>query len=133
MFEVSEQVRFCYGHRLMDYAGRCARVHGHNARVEIVAAAPQLDGQGFVVDFSELESAARAYVDAELDHRLLLREDDPLIPLLAGANEPFVALPVNPTAENLAKLIYDYLRDKGLPVRAVRFWETETSLAEYRP
>ena len=35
MFRVTEEVRFCYGHRLMDYVGPCARIHDHNARAEI--------------------------------------------------------------------------------------------------
>ncbi len=131
MFQVSEVVHFCYGHRLLDYVGKCARVHGHNGRVEIVAAARTLDARGFVLDFSDLQSAAQAYIDEQLDHRLLLRHDDPLVPVLTAQGEAFVPLPVNPTAENLAKLIFDHLRQRGFPVIAVRFFETETSLAVY--
>jgi 6-pyruvoyltetrahydropterin/6-carboxytetrahydropterin synthase len=132
MFYVSEVVRFCYGHRLLDYVGKCARVHGHNGKVEIVLAAPTLDKTGFVVDFHDVEAAALKFIDETLDHRLLLRRDDPLIPALEAANEPFVALDVNPSAEHLAKLIYDHLASSGLPVFEVRFFETETSVAVYR-
>ena len=132
MFYVSEVVRFCYGHRLLDYVGKCARVHGHNGKVEIVLAAPTLDKTGFVVDFYDVEAAALKFIDETLDHRLLLRRDDPLIPALEAANEPFVALDVNPSAENLARLIYDHLASSGLPVFEVRFFETETSVAVYR-
>ncbi len=131
MFRVSEEVRFCYGHRLMAYVGRCARVHGHNARVEVVLSAETLDHQGFVTDFGAVEAAARDYIDETLDHRLLLRDDDPLVPVLQRAGEVFVSLPCNPTAENLARMIYDHLSAKGFPVSSVRFWETESSLAVY--
>lgn len=131
MFQVSEVVHFCYGHRLLDYVGKCARVHGHNGRVEIVAAAEQLDARGFVLDFSDLQAVAQAFIDERLDHRLLLRADDPLVPVLTAQGEAFVALEVNPTAENLAKLIFDHLRGRGFPIVAVRFFETETSLAVY--
>ncbi len=133
MFRVSEEVRFCYGHRLMEYVGRCARIHGHNARVELVLAAATLDHRGFVADFGDIEAAARTFIDAELDHRLLLRDDDPAIPALRSAGEVFVALPFNPTAENLARMIFERLAAHGFPLAAVRFWETETSLAVYEP
>ncbi len=131
MFTVSEEVRFCYGHRLMDYVGRCARIHGHNARVELVLAAKTLDRRGFVMDFGDLEDTAKRFIDDTLDHRLLLRRDDPVIPSLEAAGEVFVALDENPTAEFLAKYLFDELTARGLPLKAVRFWETETSVATY--
>ena len=49
----------------------------------------------------------------------------------AAAGESFVALDENPTAEYLARTIYDHLKSKGLPILAVRFWETDTSVASY--
>lgn len=131
MFQVSEIVHFCYGHRLLDYVGKCARVHGHNGKVEIVVAAETLDARGFVMDFSDLQASAQSFIDAQLDHRLLLRHDDPLVPLLAAQGEAFVVLDVNPSAENLAKLIFDHLRGLDFPVVAIRFFETETSVAVY--
>lgn len=131
MYRVTQEVRFCYGHRLMDYVGRCARIHGHNARVELVMASKTLDRRGFVMDFDEVHEKAVAWIDATLDHRLLLREDDPVVPVLRAASEPFVTLAENPTAEFLARMIHDELRARGLPVAAVRFWETDASVAEY--
>lgn len=131
MFQVSEIVHFCYGHRLLDYVGKCARVHGHNGKVEIVAGGETLDHRGFVMDFSDLQAAAQAFIDERFDHRLLLRADDPLVPVLTAEGEAFVALDVNPSAENLARLIFEHLRGLGFPIMAVRFYETETSVAVY--
>jgi len=131
MFRVTEEVRFCYGHRLMDYEGPCARIHGHNARVEIEISTPSLDRRGFVMDFFDVEKAGKAWILDHFDHRLILRSDDPVIPFLDQAHEPYVALPVNPSAENFAKLIYDHLRAQAIPVTAVRFYETDTSVATY--
>ncbi|MDB4929343.1 MAG: 6-carboxytetrahydropterin synthase [Myxococcaceae bacterium] len=133
MFTVSEEVTFCYGHRLMDYVGRCARIHGHNARVELVLGAATLDRRGFVMDFGDLEEVAKRFLDETLDHRLLLRRDDPVIPSLVAAGEVFVALDENPTAEFLARYIFEALTAKGIPLKAVRFWETATSVAAYEP
>jgi 6-pyruvoyltetrahydropterin/6-carboxytetrahydropterin synthase len=131
MFRVTEEVRFCYAHRLMDYEGPCARIHGHNARVEIELSAPSLDRKGFVVDFFDIEKAGTSWLMAEFDHRLVLRADDPVIPFLQQAGEAFVTLPVNPSAENFAKLIFDQLRRQAIPVTAVRFYETDTACAIY--
>jgi 6-pyruvoyltetrahydropterin/6-carboxytetrahydropterin synthase len=63
---------------------------------------------------------------------MLLRKDDPLVPLLKQRGELFVLLDENPTAENIAKLIFDHAHLKGLPVVEVRLWETPTSYATYR-
>lgn len=131
MYRVTEEVRFCYGHRLMEYEGLCARIHGHNARVVIELSAPELDRKGFVADFLDIERAGKDWILAAFDHRLILREDDPVIPFLKEAGEVFVTLPVNPSAENFAKIIFDHLREQGAPVTAVRFYETETSIATY--
>ena len=131
MFRVTEEVRFCYGHRLMDYEGPCARIHGHNARVEIEVSKPTLDAKGFVIDFFDIEKAGKAWILERFDHRLLLRLDDPVIPYLDQAGEAYVRLDVNPSAENLAKLIFDHLRSQGIPVTAVRFYETDTAIATY--
>lgn len=129
-FRVCEEVRFIYGHRLMDYQGNCARIHGHNARVQIELGGDKLDHLGFVADFADIDRAARAWVE-RLDHRLVLREDDPVIPFLKQAGEDFVTLPVNPSAENFARLLFEHLREQGHPVTAVRFWETDTAVATY--
>jgi 6-pyruvoyltetrahydropterin/6-carboxytetrahydropterin synthase len=133
VYRVTQEVRFCYGHRLMDYVGRCARIHGHNARVELVLAAESLDARGFVMDFDELHASALAWIDETLDHRLLLRHDDPVAPVLREAGEPFVSLAQNPTAEFLARMIFDELRARALPIESVRFWETDASVAEFAP
>lgn len=133
VFRITETVRFCYGHRLMEYVGKCARLHGHNARVELVLESASLDARGFVMDFDELEQSARRWVDDTLDHKLFLREDDPLVPVLEAQGEVFVKLPHNPTAEHFAALIFTHLKAQGLPIVKVRFWETDTSVAEYEP
>ena len=43
MYQVVKEIHFCYGHRLMNYDGKCAHPHGHNGKIEIELAAPKLD------------------------------------------------------------------------------------------
>ena len=72
------------------------------------------------------------WIDDTLDHKMLLHRDDPILPELRRLGEPVVLLDVNPTAENIAKLIYDHAKAAGFPVVEVTLWETETSFATYR-
>jgi 6-pyruvoyltetrahydropterin/6-carboxytetrahydropterin synthase len=85
-----------------------------------------------VVDFGDINRIVKEWIDQVLDHKLLLSKDDPLVPVLLNQNEPFHLMDVNPTAENIAKLIYEYATSQGLAVTEVRLWETATSFATYR-
>lgn len=133
MFRVSQQIDFCYGHRLLNYSGKCRHLHGHNGRAIIVIEGPELDDRGMLFDFSDIKRALRDWIDSELDHRMILCERDPAIPTLQALNEPLYLLPDNPTAENLARLIYSQAARLGLPVVEVSLWETPLSMATYRP
>ena len=84
-----------------------------------------------VVDFSEIKRVLKTWIDEALDHKMLLHRDDPVITELRRQGEPFVELDVNPTAENIAKLIFDHAVGHGLPVVEVTLWETENSFATY--
>ena len=133
MFRVTKEIHFCYGHRLLNYDGKCRHLHGHNGRAVVTLESPRLDSLGMVVDFSEIKRVLGRWIDDTLDHKMLLHQDDPIIPELRRQGEPFVTLEVNPTAENLARLIHDRAVEQGLPVVEVTLWETENSFATYRP
>jgi 6-pyruvoyltetrahydropterin/6-carboxytetrahydropterin synthase len=133
MFRVTKEIHFCYGHRLLDYAGKCRHLHGHNGRAVVTLEAPALDRLGMVVDFTEIKRVLGRWIDDTLDHRMLLHRDDPLVPELERHGEPLVLLDVNPTAENIARVIYDHAAAAGLPVAEVTLWETENACATYRP
>lgn len=132
MFEVAKEIRFCYGHRLLNYDGKCRHLHGHNGRAVISLATAHLDALGMVMDFSRIKRVVGAWIDEQFDHRMLLHRDDPALPYLTQQNEPVVVLDVNPTAENIARLIYEFARSQGFPVTQVQLWETEDSFAVYR-
>lgn len=132
MYSVVKQLSFCYGHRLLNYQGKCAHPHGHNGRAEIEFGAEALDRPGMVIDFVDIKSEVKRFLDDELDHKMLLRHDDPLTKILQDLGEPVFIMEQNPTAENIARVIFEFAKQRGLPVLSVRLWETETSYAEYR-
>jgi len=127
---VLRRIGFCYGHRIRGHGGPCAHLHGHNAMVEIVCEGP-LDALGMVVDFGEIRDRIGRWIDDHWDHRMVLARSDPIVPTLRDAGEPLFLLDAPPTAENMAAHLYGIARGAGLPVLAVRFWETETSMASF--
>ena len=129
MFEVTVEQTFAAGHSLREYKGKCENVHGHNYRVQVTVEGEKLNGIGLLVDFVDLKRAVRQVIE-KLDHQFI------------NDVEPFTT--VNPSAENLAKYFYDEVaqalnieasRFNDAPVRIaqIKIWETDTSIAVYRP
>jgi 6-pyruvoyltetrahydropterin/6-carboxytetrahydropterin synthase len=133
MYRVTREIRFCYGHRLLHYDGKCRHLHGHNGRAVITLEAPNLDSLGMVVDFSRIKRVVATWINDSLDHKMILHRDDPLLSYLRQQGEPIFVIDVNPTAENIARVIYDYTAAQGFPVVEVLLWETDDSFATYRP
>jgi 6-pyruvoyltetrahydropterin/6-carboxytetrahydropterin synthase len=131
IFRVTKIIHFCYGHRLIHYEGKCRTLHGHNAKVEIELASTTLDARGMVADFNEIKTKLQSWLDATWDHKLLLHVKDPIAPSLKALGEPPVLIEDNPTAETLARLIFEQAQRLGFPIVCVRFWETPTSYATY--
>jgi len=124
MFQVSVEETFSSGHALRGYKGKCENVHGHNYRVQVKLAGPELNDIGLLVDFTEMKRVLRGII-AGLDHQFL--------------NDLDAFKIVNPSAENLAKYFYDetrrQLRDlpAGAGITEVTVWETDTASAQFRP
>ena len=133
MFRVTREITFCYGHRLLNYDGKCKYLHGHNGRAVIAIEAPELDHRGMVLDFSDIKRVVSNWIDENLDHRMLLNRDDPAIPALQAMGEPMFLMDANPTAENIAKLIFDFTAAQGFPIVECRLWETPRCFATYAP
>ncbi|MEZ6064304.1 MAG: 6-carboxytetrahydropterin synthase [Planctomycetaceae bacterium] len=132
MFRVTQEIDFCYGHRLLNYDGKCKSLHGHNGRAVIVLEGEELDSRGMLIDFTDIKRELAHWIDATLDHRMILAAGDPALPHLEALGEPLCVIDSNPTAENIAKLIYDEARRRKLPVVEVALWETRRSCAIYR-
>jgi len=133
MFTVSREIDFCYGHRLLGYAGKCRHLHGHNGRVVLGFKTSDLDARGMVVDFSEIKRAIGGWIDENLDHRMILDRADPAAKAFEEMGEPTYLMDASPTAENIAKLIFEVAARQGFPVVEVRLWETPHCCATYRP
>lgn len=94
MYEIEVKTAFEAAHFIRGYAGKCARLHGHNWEVIAIVRGSDLDELGMLIDFKILKAELKKVLD-EFDHRFL------------NELEPFTT--ENPTAENLAKKIFKQL------------------------
>jgi 6-pyruvoyltetrahydropterin/6-carboxytetrahydropterin synthase len=131
MYRVVQQIHFIYGHRLLNYQGKCAQVHGHNGLVEIELRSHKLNSLGMVYDFDDIEKTMKTWIHEAFDHKMLLNKKDPLVEVFKSQGEPVYLFEDNPTAEVIAREIFTHAKTQGLPVFEVRIWETPGSLAAY--
>jgi len=131
MYHITREIDFCYGHRLLNYSGKCRFLHGHNGCAVIKIASETLDERGMVFDFSDVKKIVAGWIDDNLDHRMILNRADPVAAVFEEMNEPVFLLDDNPTAENIARLIFDFTLQAGFPIIKVDLWETPHCFASY--
>src|SRR4030095_11594349 len=97
MYSVTKRIDFCYGHRLLDYDRICKDPHGHNAVAEIEVRTGTLHNHNMGGEFSDIKRVVKGGIDRELDHKMMLRHDDPLVASLRTLGEPIYIVDSNPT------------------------------------
>jgi len=120
MYELTVAREFSAAHQMRGYPGACARLHGHNYRVEVTVAGEELDERGMLMDFAELKALCDRMI-AELDHQNLNE-------LLAFAEQ-------NPSSENLAHYLHERIGKElsgRVRLKAVRVYESSGSWVTYR-
>ena len=138
--EITRRIEFDAGHRVFGHESKCANIHGHRYAA-LISCAPigGLDTVGRVIDYSVVKELVGGWIDENLDHGMLLFEDDPLVEYWVGGfgseNHKHFIMDVNPTAENIAKLIFkeasDLLCAYDISVTKVVVYETPNCSAEY--
>ncbi|MDI6839242.1 MAG: 6-carboxytetrahydropterin synthase QueD [bacterium] len=119
MWLVSIESKFSAAHQLKGYPGECSGVHGHNFKVKVTVEAAVLKSVGFGMDFRKLNKILNEIIK-RLDHKNL--------------NELPEFGAVNPTAENIAKLIWTELKPKikkSIKLKEVQIWESDTNSVTY--
>ena len=129
IYTVVKSIDFCYGHRLLNYDGKCRHLHGHNGLLEVELYSNMLDFRGMVMDFTDIRNIVKKWVDETLDHKMLLNKEDPVAKILVEMGEAVYLMEDNPTAENIAKHTYEEIRTQGINVANIKLWETASSYA----
>ncbi len=130
----TRRVEFDAAHRVMNHESKCRNLHGHRYVVLIEAEAPELDELGRVIDFSVLKQMVGGWIDTFWDHTTILNaKDTTLYMSILNAdgcpNKSPYLMEENPTAENMAKHLLNYvcpmvLADTGVRVTKITVYET---------
>ena len=105
---------FAAAHRLPRYEGPCFRMHGHNYKFFISVEGDVDPATGMIADFGTIKDVVAQEVLARVDHRNL---NDVL---------------ENPTAENIARWIWEALVPRLPALAEVRLYEIPDSCVTYR-
>lgn len=146
-------------HRLTNYVGKCASIHGHSYKWEVMAALENRDtlSNGISIDFGDLKAAMRKCIYDPFDHALVLDQDDPMYANWKTSHESSCKFdtngepqklfwfPGNPTAENFARYVAESLQNElnaiegavggalAYDICRVRVWETANSYGQFIP
>jgi len=131
-YSVKKIFEIAYAHRLLNYNGKCENLHGHNAKIEVIIETEKLNDEDMVMDFVKLKEKVKKWLDENLDHTVILSKKDPLTNALKKYGQKLFITNQNPTAEIIAKIILEELKKMSINAKIVRFWETDTSMAEVK-
>lgn len=156
---IMRRFEFDSAHRVLGHESKCRFLHGHRYVAEVFLDAPDLDRLGRVIDFGKVKEVVGSWIDGNWDHNALFHPEDPFIQIhqietypeheagdwgvvkrreLYGGREPYIMKYGNPTAEQIAKELFEAAADRLAAVegydkvRVVRvvIWETPNCWAE---
>ena len=123
MYDLKVLSSFSSAHALRGYNGKCENIHGHNWHVVLIVSSDVLNEIGLVIDFKLLKKYLNEVMET-LDHKFI--------------NETVFFKEVNPSAENIARYIYEEFERKmkvnkifNIAVKRVDVYETDSSMASY--
>jgi 6-pyruvoyltetrahydropterin/6-carboxytetrahydropterin synthase len=120
MYTLNVETKFASAHQLRGYKGKCENIHGHSWRAQVKVCSDKLNDIGLAMDFTDLKRILNDIIKP-LDHICL--------------NEIYPFTDINPSSENIAKFIFESLKEKvasyRVKVKSVTVWESDTSSATY--
>ena len=113
MYTLSVEKEIAAAHRLRDYDGPCANVHGHCWKIRVEVTAEKLDQVGIAIDFEVIEKLLWRII-GPFDHR--------------NFNDIAPFDEINPTAENISRYIFRSLAEilpGNTRLKKIQLWETD--------
>jgi 6-pyruvoyltetrahydropterin/6-carboxytetrahydropterin synthase len=137
VIECTRRIEFDAGHRVIGHAHKCKYLHGHRYILEVTAKAPELNKLGMVIDFGDLKTVIKSWVDKNLDHNVILHQDDKRLGAFISkeTGQNIYYLQSNPTAENIAlhlkkDIIPSLLVESSFKIVRVKLYETPNCYVE---
>jgi len=121
----------------MNHEGKCRSYHGHRYAFQFTLEADSLDSVGRVVDFGVVRSLLRTWLDARLDHAMILQKGDPLAQSIEESGSRLYLMENSPTIEHLVQLVFArcqrIVEDEvdGVRLLRVRGYETPNNWADF--
>jgi len=142
---ITKEIGIDMGHRVPNHKSKCRNLHGHHYTIEVgvddkVITARGLSDEGMVIDYGDLKQIMIEEIDNKLDHGFLMYNEDELAnyfdeELLEKMKMKIIFINVIPTAENIARYLFDLIKARllkvGIKIKHVKVWETPTSAATY--
>lgn len=131
MITCTRRIEFDAAHRIMKHESKCKMLHGHRYALEATFAARELDDLGRVIDFGVIREVLGAWIDDNLDHNTILSIKDKKLGenIAAETGQKIYYITENPTAENIAKYIFEEIcpklfADKNVQCVGIKLYET---------
>jgi len=140
MFILKNEIQFDSAHYLSGYDGKCSNLHGHRYRLIVKVSSEMLHetGQlrGMVEDFTDIKNVLKT-IDALFDHKLILEDNEDGRAVASQLNIlpndfDILFVPYRPTVEEMARHIFQLIKETGIHVCEVELFETPTNSCIYR-
>ena len=127
---IERKYHFYAAHRNKSAGIKCGRLHGHTYDIVVHIKIEKLNN-GIGILFSDIDQKIEPIIK-DYDHYLLLDEKDTLCEILELAEEKFVKLPFETSAENLSIWLFTRIKNETkLPIVKIEFAETKSSNVIY--
>ena len=137
MFECTRRIEFDAGHRVIGHEHKCKYLHGHRYVLEVTASTEHLNKLGMVVDFGQLKTVIKKWIDDNFDHNVILHKDDQIMGdyISNHTGQSVYYLNTNPTAENIALHLFEDIiptlfTDNLFKITKIRLYETPNCYVE---
>lgn len=109
MISCSKTIEFDAAHRIIGHKGGCQMIHGHRYAVEFTFQSNSLDSIGMVIDFKEIKSRFKTWIDTNWDHNIILHVDDRELGDIISRHtgQKVFYMDCNPTSENIARYLFE--------------------------
>lgn len=140
---ISKEIQWDMWHRVPNHKSKCRNLHWHRYKAEIIMEWDVIDkkwvsDEWMVIDFSDIKSIAHTYVDEIRDHWYMYYKEDEIWILAQSLNMKVIIVDFIPTAENIAKYLFEILNPKfedvywtNLKLKWIKLRETPTSYVYY--
>lgn len=125
---IEKKYHFYAAHRNKNAGEKCGRIHGHTYDVVCHFKFNEIK-DGVTMLFSDIDKVVEPIIK-QYDHYFLLYREDSLCDVLNMANEPYIELPFETSAENMAMWIFNQIKTQ-LPIVKIELAETKSSNVIY--